>query len=116
MPALTKALVMGIRMKIDFDGINRAALVVLPALLTRLIPGGRIVGREYVARNPRRTDRRPGSFSVNVKTGRWADFASGDRGGNPVSLVAYVANVNQGQAARLLARMLGLESTEVRDG
>ena len=38
------------------------------------------------------------------------DFATGDKGGDPVSLVAYLADVSQGEAARLLAKMLGLET------
>ena len=64
---------------IDFVGINRAALSVLPSLLDRWLPGGRREGREYTVRNPRRADRRPGSFRINLNTGRWADFATGDR-------------------------------------
>ena len=71
---------------IAFETVNRAALAVLPAVLTRLIPGGKILRHEYVALNPTRNDRRPGSFKINVRTGRWSDFASGDRGGDPVSL------------------------------
>ena len=67
--------------RIGFDCINRAALGILPALLSRWLPNGRREGREYVARNPRRTDRTLGSFKINLRTGRWADFATGDRGG-----------------------------------
>jgi hypothetical protein len=55
-----------------------------------IVPGGKIVAREYVALNPTRADRRPGSFKVNMRTGRWSDFAAGDKGGDPVSLCAYV--------------------------
>jgi hypothetical protein len=47
---------------IDYDSINRAAAPVLPALCQRWLPGGKFIGREYVVRNPRRNDRRPGSF------------------------------------------------------
>jgi hypothetical protein len=93
---------------LDFDAINRAALPALPAILTRLVPGGKIIGDEYVARNPTRADRHVGSFKINVKSGRWADFATGDKGGDIVSLVAYLEGVNQGKAARLLACMLGM--------
>jgi hypothetical protein len=60
---------------IAFDTVNGAALAVLPAVLKRLIPGGKILGHEYVALNPTRNDRRPGSFKINIRTGRWADFA-----------------------------------------
>ena len=92
-----------------FDVINRAALAALPAVLGRLIPGGKTLGREYVARNPTRADRRAGSFKINLRTGHWADFATSDKGGDPVSLCAYVEGVSQAEAARRLARMLGVK-------
>jgi hypothetical protein len=94
---------------IDFAEVDRAALTVFPAVLQRLLPGGRIIGNEFVALNPRRADRHAGSFKVNTTSGRWSDFATGDKGGDPVSLVAYLANVSQGKAARLLAQMLGIQ-------
>jgi hypothetical protein len=93
---------------VDFTAVNRAALGRLPDILARWLPGGRIEGREYVVRNPKRRDRRTGSFKINIATGRWADFATGDRGGDPVSLAAYLAGCSQGEAASQLAVMLGL--------
>ncbi|WP_448206657.1 hypothetical protein [Azospirillum sp. sgz302134] len=92
--------------RLDFQRINAAALAVLPALLRRWLPDGQRDGHEYVARNPRRTDRSPGSFKVNLRTGRWADFATGDAGGDPIALAAYLANTTQAEAARELAAML----------
>lgn len=94
---------------IDFDTINREALACLPALLARWLPDGRRQGHEWSARNPTRADHRPGSFRVNLATGRWADFSTGDRGGDPVSLLAYLAGTGQGDAARSLAQILGIE-------
>ena len=93
---------------IDFDAINAAALAAFPAVLRRLLPNGKTLGREFVALNPRRADRSLGSFKVNRYNARWCDFATGERGGDPVSLVAYVAGVPQGEAAKLLAGMLGM--------
>jgi hypothetical protein len=93
---------------IDFARINSAALPVLPALLNRWLPHGRREGSEYVARNPTRADRRPGSFSVNLLTGKWADFATDDRGGDVISLAAYLSGKSQAEAARSLADMLGV--------
>ncbi len=97
-------------MRLDFDSINRAGLASLPTLLRRWLPDGRQVGREYVARNPRRADRRPGSFKVNVNTGKWADFACDAKGGDVVSLAAYLTGAGQAEAARALAEMLGVRS------
>ena len=92
--------------RIDFAAVNRAALAALPALLRRWLPDGRQVGREYLARNPLRADRRSGSFKINVRTGRWTDFATGDAGGDVVSLAAYLSGAGQAEAARSLADML----------
>jgi hypothetical protein len=93
-------------MKLDFGAINHAAIQALPVLLMRWLPDGRQHSREYVARNPTRNDRRAGSFSINMATGVWADFASGERGGDVVSLYAYLRNIRQGAAARELASIL----------
>jgi len=95
--------------RVDFDRVNRAALAALPALLARWLPEGRQKGGEWVSRNPRRADRSPGSFKINMRTGRWADFANSDKGGDVVSLAAYLAGVSQTEAARDLARALGIE-------
>ena len=94
--------------KIDFPAVNAAALAVLPSLLARWAPGGVVRGSEYTVRNPTRADRRAGSFRVNTRTGKWADFATGDAGGDVVSLAAYLSGTGQIDAARALADMLGM--------
>jgi hypothetical protein len=94
----------------DFTAINQAAMAALPALLRRWLPDGRREGGEYVALNPTRHDRHLGSFRINMRTGRWADFATGDRGGDPISLAAYLSDLKQREAAEKLADMLGVEA------
>ena len=96
------------RRRLDFGVVNAAALRALPILLARWLPDGRVNGREYEARNPNRADRHPGSFRVNLRTGRWSDFATGDRGSDPVSLSAFLFGLTQAEAARRLANMLGI--------
>lgn len=96
--------------RLDFARINRAALAHLDDILRRWLPDGRIEGHEFVARNPRRPDRRHGSFKINRTTGRWADFATGDKGGDPVSLAAYLFRLTQVEAARKVSAMLGIEA------
>jgi hypothetical protein len=105
------------RSRVDFRAIAREAIPTLPAVLARILPGGRVIGHEYVALNPRRPDQHHGSFKVRlagVRAGPWADFATGDQGGDIISLVAYLEQVRQHEAARLLARMLGIDLVEDR--
>lgn len=94
--------------KIDFAAVNRAALTRLPYLLMGWLPDGRREGPEWVAKNPKRDDRRPGSFKVNTASGKWGDWACGVFGGDPIALYAYLRNLSQGEAARELARELGV--------
>lgn len=95
--------------KIDFAAIDRAALARLDDILRRWLPGGRVEGNEYVVKNPKRHDHRPGSFKINLATGRWADWASGDKGGDPIALAAFLFDLRQAEAARRLADMLGID-------
>jgi DNA primase len=86
-----------------FERLNAKLLPQLPALVKHWLPSGRAAGAEWTALNPRRHDRRPGSFRVNLRSGRWADFATGEGGGDPVSLYAYLfTNGRQGAAALAL--------------
>jgi hypothetical protein len=94
---------------IDFARINSEALPRLEAICRRLLPGGHCAGNEFLALNPRRLDLRLGSFKINLRTGVWSDFSSGDKGGDPVSLVAFIEGSKQGEAALKLARMLHLD-------
>ena len=71
---------------INIKSVAAAALARINAVLTHWLPGGKRKGREYWALNPRRDDKSPGSFSVSTDTGQWNDFASGDQGGNLISL------------------------------
>jgi hypothetical protein len=98
------------RMKrVDFGRIGCAAKGALPSLLRRWLPDGKQQGSEWVAINPRRNDRRLGSFKINILTGCWADFATGDKGGDAISLAAYLFGISQVEAARRIADMFGLE-------
>jgi hypothetical protein len=95
--------------RVDFDQINRAALAQAGAVVRGLLPEGRQEGHEWVARNPLRPDKRLGSFKVNLSTGKWADFASGDKGGDLVALAAFVAGLPQREAAIRLAESMRVE-------
>ncbi len=97
------------RKPLDFAKINRAAMARPLDILQRWLPDGRVEGHEYVARNPHRADKKLGSFKTNWKTGRWADWSSGDSGGDLIALAAYLHQISQYEAAQGMAEMLGIE-------
>jgi hypothetical protein len=90
----------------EFRALRATSLKRLRSLVKGWLPKGRLEGDEWVAFNPRRSDRRLGSFKINLRTGRWADFATGHKGGDAISLLAYLNGLSQSQAARLLAQEL----------
>ena len=100
------------RRTIAFERIKDAALSASETIVRRWLPDGRREGREWVALNPRRADKRRGSFKVNLHSGRWGDFHTGDRGGDLISLAAFLYNMREDEAARNVAEMLGIDAYE----
>lgn len=96
--------------RIDFRQIADAALSASERLVPRWLPDGAKIGHEWQSTNPTRGDRHRGSFSVNLTTGAWADFAVSDaKGGDLISLYAYLfTDRSMGKAARELARELNI--------
>ena len=70
--------------------------------------GGINQGTEYLPLNPKRNDNKPGSFAINRNKGAWMDGATGDKGGDLVSLAAWVWDLKQGEAAARLGKHLGI--------
>lgn len=95
---------------LDFQRIARVALGQIDSLLLRWLPGGKFESGEYKVLNPTRSDSKIGSFSINRITGAWADFATGDKGGDLISLYAYIFDLDQAAAARELADIVGIEA------
>ena len=93
--------------QIDYHRTAEHALQFALMLVPSWLPVGQRRGDEWVALNPTRPDRTLGSFSVNLRTGRWADFSTGDGGGDLISLRAYLDGSTQRQAALALLRELG---------
>ena len=88
--------------KINFERLNLQIYPIFVELLVGLLPEGKLENREYVALNPTRCDKHLGSFRINILSGKWADFATGDKGGDFISLWAYVKGMSQIEAARAL--------------
>lgn len=88
--------------------VNDAVLPRLEGFCREWTSGGKRAQHEFIAPNPTRQDNKAGSFKVNLHTGQWADFATGDAGGDPVSLYAYLFNLTQFEAAKSLADKIGV--------
>jgi len=97
---------------IEFKRIADATLGHVDSIVQRWLPNGKREGREWVAINPTRSDQRKGSFKVNLRTGRWSDFATDQRGGDLISLAAYLHRLSQADAAVRVAAMLGIDPYE----
>ena len=63
----------------DFAAVNRAALVILQSLLERWLPGGRTEGASMWRSIPAATTAASVHSKLNMRTGRWADFAISGR-------------------------------------
>jgi hypothetical protein len=71
---------------VDFAAVKAASISAASSLVSALLPRGHREGDEWIALNPTRHDTRPGSFKVNLLTGVWSDFATGDKGADPIDL------------------------------
>lgn len=91
-----------------FEKVAYAALPMATVILDRLGVTYRQNGHEAQMLNNTRGDKNYGSFNLNLRTGRWADFATGDKGGDLISLAAYLTGQRQIDAAKELAAMLGV--------
>ena len=93
-----------------FEAAACSALNACPSVLYRWLPGGKVVGQEYDVINPLRDDHTTGSFRVNIHTGKWADFATDAKGGDLVSLYAYLNCLSQSDALEAVEQELGVNN------
>jgi P4 family phage/plasmid primase-like protien len=99
--------------KLDFRYLASAVLSRVNEYLPSWLPGGKMYGREYCCASIRGGDGK--SFKVNVGSGKWADFAAGDKGGDLISLYAAINGLSQFQAAKALAVEVGQRLPDPRD-
>jgi len=97
--------------QVDFHELRAKCLHRATDIVGWLLPDGKREGSEWVSKNPKRADNSLGSFKVNLTTGQWSDFATDERGGDLISLGAYLLSTSQSKAAQTLENHLGLSST-----
>ena len=100
----------------SFEVVARAALAQAHSLVPSWLPEGRQHGSEYISKNPTRSDAAAGSFSINLQSGAWSDFAEGGdaKGGDLISLFAYLHGLTQGKASYQLSQILGVAPPPAR--
>lgn len=84
----------------DFKSLNSRLQPYWESILITNAPGGKVVGNEYKASGINGGSGR--SFSFNLVSGKWADFATGDKGNDVIAYYALVKSVSQGEAAKEL--------------
>ena len=95
--------------KLNIKDVAAAALPHITGLLNEWLPGGKVINGEYVVRNPLRDDEHAGSFSVNMSTGSFNDYAdSTAKGGDLVALYAWLHGIGQYDACKEVAARIGL--------
>lgn len=82
----------------DFKKINRNLLLSATSHLSQWLPGGKLNGQEWECGSL--MGERGKSLKVNINKGKWADFATGESGGDLISLYAAINNISQGEAAK----------------
>jgi putative DNA primase/helicase len=98
--------------RLDFKEVAAAALEMAPTLLPEWV-GGQRRGREWVAE--RKSNGGLGdSVSINLDTGRWSAFASGDTGGDMVSYYAWIHHIDQLPALKEVAAACGVTDTTAK--
>ncbi|OPX89039.1 MAG: hypothetical protein A4E53_01647 [Pelotomaculum sp. PtaB.Bin104] len=88
-------------MTIDFKALNSALLPNADLLLSEFLPGGKVIGQEYTCASLQGGVGQ--SCRINVRTGLWSDFATGESGGDIISLYAKIKGVSQVDSAQYLA-------------
>jgi hypothetical protein len=87
-------------MKLDFNALAQRLLLGSETLVPQWLPGGRRRGHEWVCGDL--SGGEGTSLSVNLLSGRWADFATSDRGGDLIDLYAAIHELTMAEAYREL--------------
>ncbi|MEB3283617.1 MAG: hypothetical protein VKK42_32310 [Lyngbya sp.] len=98
------------RYRVDFKRLNRTLLADRASLLSEWLPGGKISGRNYICGNLQGAS--GASLKVSIDTGAWIDFATGEKGGDLISLYAAIKKLGQVEAAKKL--LLAYEPSSTR--
>ena len=92
----------------DFSELNQKATPHIESICRELFPAGKKSGREFKIGSL--SGESGDSMSINTKTGMWADFATGEKGGI-LRLIQLARNTDIKSAADWLASKIGSSPT-----
>lgn len=92
--------------KIDYDRLKAIAANNMEMILHRWLPGGKVVRGEYLCGSVRGGQGE--SCSTSVKDGVGGDFASTERWGDAIDMVATIEDISMSDAARKLEEFLDI--------
>ncbi len=96
--------------EIDYPTLARLALPQAREILEKWMPGGKVVGREYLCATVH--GGAGTSCSTNITTGIGGDFATNQAWGDLIKLVTVVDGVPPHEAAARIARFIGTDLTK----
>ena len=91
--------------EIDFERLGRSLLTRANELVAEWLPGGRLLGKEFTCGNLQGNQGQ--SLKINISSGLWQDFSTGEKGGDLISLYAAIHNLTQVEAAKKLSNGAG---------
>jgi hypothetical protein len=96
---------------VDFAAVKAASIGSIETLVSRWLPQGKRVGNQWISRNPTRDDAAAGSFSVNLRSGVWSDFATSETGGDMIDFFCYLNRASPLDRPKAVGELLGVRSS-----
>ncbi len=93
--------------ELDFDFVKELAINNIESVLSKWMPGGVLRGHEYICGGI--GGNKGESCSTNINTGVGSDFATGEKWGDIIELVAKTDRTNMKEAAESLASFMGVD-------
>lgn len=95
---------------IDFKELGQALLNDSGHLLTEWLPGGKLLGKEWTCGDLLGGEGK--SCKINIESGAWQDFQTGEKGGDLISLYAAIKKVTQIEAAKELSEKYNIAESK----
>lgn len=97
------------------DAINEAAMKNVHVFLKRLFPN-KSANKKVLSKEFKERSRSFSRLEINAYNCKWRDNATGDKGDTPISLFAHLVGIPEAEAARSVARIVGIGAAKTVKG